>query len=67
MGHTNNWKILSDNKWVMVPNGVGCFKWWVAEIEWGVMSDKKKKKSKQGFNDPRNKVFQCTDKPPMFI
>ena len=44
VGPTNSWKKLSEDKWVMVPNRVGCFKWWVMEIEWGVMSDQKKKK-----------------------
>ena len=37
MGPTNSWKILSDDKWVMVPNRVGCFKWWVMSDEWWVM------------------------------
>ena len=39
MGPTNNWKLLSDDKWVMVPNKVGCFKWWVMSDENWVMSD----------------------------
>ena len=39
VGPTNSWKILSDDKWVMVPNGVGCFKWWVMSDGWWVMSD----------------------------
>ena len=39
MGPTNNWKILSDDKWVMVPNRMGCFKWWVMSDENWVMSD----------------------------
>ena len=35
------WKILSDDKWVIVPNSLGIFEWWmisdgnwVTEIEW---------------------------------
>ena len=28
------WKILSDDKWVMVLNGCGILKWWMTEIEW---------------------------------
>ena len=50
---TNSWIILSDEKWVMVPNRVGCRElgilsdeWWVTEIEWGVMSDEKKNPNK---------------------
>ena len=43
MGPTNNWKILSDDKWVMVPNGVGwgvlSDEWWVIKTEWWVMGD----------------------------
>ena len=39
MGPTNNWKLLSDDKWVMVPNKVGCFKWWVMSDENWVMND----------------------------
>ena len=39
MGPTNSWKILSDDKWVMVPNGVECFKWWVMSDKNWVMSD----------------------------
>ena len=39
VGPTNSWKILSDDKWVMVPNGVGYFKWWVMSDGWWVMSD----------------------------
>ena len=53
---TNSWKILSDDKWVMMPNRMGCFKWWVMNDKWWVtkielkvMSDKKK--SKQDLND----------------
>ena len=38
-GPTNSWKILSDDKWVMVPNRVGCFKWWVMSDEWWKLSD----------------------------
>ena len=33
------WKILSDGKWVMVPNEYGILKWWVISEEWWVMSD----------------------------
>ena len=58
VGPTNSWKILSDDKWVMVPNGMECFKWWVmgdkwwmmSDRNWGVMNDQKKKKSKQGLS-----------------
>ena len=35
-GATNSWKILSDDKWVMVPNGMRYFKWWVMKTEWRV-------------------------------
>ena len=38
-GSTNSWKILGNDKWVMVPNGVGYFKWWVMSDKWWLMSD----------------------------
>ena len=34
VGPTNSWKILSDDKWVMVSNGCGILKWWVMSDEW---------------------------------
>ena len=47
VGPTNSWKILSDDKWVMVPNGVGCFKWWMMGDGWWVMSDEWRKLSEE--------------------
>ena len=41
MGPTNIWKILSNDKWVMVPKWVGYFKWWVMSDEWQKLSYEK--------------------------
>ena len=48
VGPTNSWKILSDDKWVMVSNGCGILKWWVMSDEWQKLSDEKYA-SKQGL------------------
>ena len=55
--HQIVWKILSDGKWVMVPNR--CEKlsdeWWVMEIEWQKLSDEKNS-SKQPLNFQISKI-----------
>ena len=58
IGPTNNWKILSDNKWVMVSNGVKCFKWWVMGDENWVMNNHFFKRNKLLFLH-----FSCFLKP----
>ena len=35
------WKILSDDNWVMVPNGCSILKWWVMSDEWRKLSGEK--------------------------
>ena len=53
------WKILSDDKWVMVPNECDILKWLMISNEWRVMGDKwrklsdEKKPSDQPLNHPQ--------------